>query len=219
MTATAERRESAITTGPNGLLRRKFVNPTPNWVGANVFSPKNDGSTTAVPVEPGGAVWLSPEEERMTAEAPRQAEDNPFVKVWEEPVEFDQYGNVLRTETRHGMLVLSDDEARPIASDRYTPAADELRRRLEEDVAAERRARGETLAEPSEEEVTADVDEDGEQTAGPGQDPHHRQEPTPATRDPHEITGAPDAAARERGPVPVTDRPRGADAIGLPPRS
>lgn len=100
--------------------QRKFVNPTPGYVGANIFGP--DGKPTSVAVEPGGEVWLTAEEERMTAEAPRSANDNPFVREWEEAVEWDSFNEPTRTVTRHGILALADDPPRPIASDRYVPA-------------------------------------------------------------------------------------------------
>jgi hypothetical protein len=103
--------------------QRKWVNPTPGWVGVNIFAP--DGKPTALPVEPGGAVWLTAEEERMTAEAPRLAEDNPFIKEWECPVDRDTYGEVLSYETRRGMLVLSDEPARPVQSERFIPEREE----------------------------------------------------------------------------------------------
>jgi hypothetical protein len=99
--------------------QRKFINPTPGFVGANVFG--GDGKPTAIAVEPGGEIWLTPEEERMTAEAPRLAMHNPFVMEWEEPIEFDSFGGVTATATRRGTLVLADEPARPIASDRFIP--------------------------------------------------------------------------------------------------
>ncbi len=99
--------------------QRKFVNPTSGFVGANVFGP--DGKPTAIPVEPGGEVWLTPEEERMTAEAPRLAQDNPFIKDWDETVEWDTFGEPVRTVGRKGTLVLADEPPRPIASDRFIP--------------------------------------------------------------------------------------------------
>lgn len=107
----------ATSPGATGE-QRKFVNPTPGWVGANVFAP--DGTPTAIAVEPGGEVWLTEAEERMTAEAPRAAQDNPFVKEWEEPVEWNEFNEVTRTVTRHGTLVLADEPPRPTASSRFT---------------------------------------------------------------------------------------------------
>jgi hypothetical protein len=99
--------------------QRKFVNPTRGYVGANIFGP--DGHPTSIAVEPGGEVWLTPAEERMTAEAPRLAVDNPFIKEWEEPVEWDAFGEPMRHVSRQGILTLADDPPRPLASDRYIP--------------------------------------------------------------------------------------------------
>jgi hypothetical protein len=114
----------AFATSPGATgTQRKFINPTGGFVGANVFGP--DGKPTAVPVEPGGEVWLTEAEERMTAEAPRNGADNPFVKQWDEAVGWDPAtGEPSETITCTGTLVLSDEPPRPVASDRYTPERD-----------------------------------------------------------------------------------------------
>lgn len=100
-------------------LARKFHNPTDGWVGANKYGP--DGKPTAVAVPPHGDVWLTEAEERMTAEAPRTAEDNPFVKKYKHKVGENPDGSEV-FEERTGTLVLSDEEPRPISSTRFTPA-------------------------------------------------------------------------------------------------
>lgn len=100
-------------------LARKFHNPTDGWVGANKYGP--DGKPTAVAVAPHGDVWLTEAEERMTAEAPRMAEDNPFVKKYKHKVGENPDGTEIFDE-RTGTLVLSDEEPRPISSTRFTPA-------------------------------------------------------------------------------------------------
>lgn len=115
---------ASFATSPGAVgEQRKFVNPTPGFVGVNVFGP--DGKPTAIAVEPGGEVWLTEAEERMTAEAPRLAENNPFVKQWEEPVAWNEFGEATRTVIREGILVLADELPRPIASDRFTPPRSE----------------------------------------------------------------------------------------------
>lgn len=109
-----------FTTSPSQTgEQRKFINQTRGYCGVNIFGP--DGKPTAIAVEPGGEVWLTEAEERMTAEAPRHAQDNPFVKEWEEAVEWDSFGEPVRTVTRAGMLALVDEAPRPTASDRFTP--------------------------------------------------------------------------------------------------
>lgn len=112
---------ASFTTSPSIQgEQRKFINPTPGYVGANVFGP--DGKPTAIAVEPGGEVWLTEAEERMTAEAPRAAADNPFIKEWDEPVEWNSEGTeVIRTVRRSGTLVLVDEAPRPVASQRFIP--------------------------------------------------------------------------------------------------
>lgn len=180
------------------LEKRKFINPTPGYVGAVVID--EDGKRQGIPVEPGGAVWLSELEMRLTAEAPRLASDNPFVKEWEEAVEFNSDNQPIRFEKRTGVLVASTEPPRPIAGERFVPGMETAE------------------PEPEPEEVTGD---DGvAQPTGPA------PQGTPA---PGEIIGTPDApaandaelaarAARE-APTPVTERPAGSDAIRVPPKA
>lgn len=100
-------------------IKYKFENPTPGWVGAVVLNEKNESH--GIPIEPGGSVWLSRTEQRLTAEAPRQAEHNPFVATWQCPVAWTEDGEPTRFETRTGTLVLSTEAPRPILSDRAMP--------------------------------------------------------------------------------------------------
>lgn len=163
--------------------QRKFINPTPGFVGANVFGA--DGKPTAVAVEPGGEIWLTEQEERMTAEAPRNADDNPFIKEWEEAVEFDkQTGEPTRVIKRQGMLVLAQEPARPIASARFIPE-----RGSPEDLRATREAM-EGLAQPSAAE--SEPEPEPEITGAP---PIPQQPPVEGQPSPDEVVGTPDAVA------------------------
>jgi hypothetical protein len=103
----------------DGEQQRKFINPTPFHVGANIFGP--DGKPDAIPIEPGGSVWLTATEERMTAEAPRLPHDNPFVKEWTEVLEVNSDGEPIRQVVRQGVLVLDLAEARPAGPQRFVP--------------------------------------------------------------------------------------------------
>jgi hypothetical protein len=196
---------------------RKFINPTPGWVGCTIIN--EEGKRQGWPVEPGGFVWLSEAEERLTAEATRLAEDNPFVKTWEEVVGHDAAGDPI-TETRHGTLVLADAEARPIASTRYTPSQ------------AARDA--ETGADPSESPAAPETPREDGQEAQEGEQ-HGADVPTPTGPPPEgkpapgEVVATPEAVAANDAelkaraereaeePTPVTDRPAGTEAIGVPP--
>lgn len=154
--------------------QRKFVNPTRGFVGANVFGP--DGKPTSMAVEPGGEVWLTPEEERMTAEAPRLAQDNPFIKEWEDVVEFDNFGEPVNTVVRQGMLVLSDEAPRPVASDRFVPE----------------RAAEEPAPEPEEQKAAEQPEHEETVTGAP---PLPEQPPVEGQPSPDEIVGSPEAVA------------------------
>jgi hypothetical protein len=174
-----------FTTAPQASgEQRKFVNPTPGFVGANVFG--GDGKPTAIAVEPGGEVWLTPAEERMTAEAPRLAENNPFVAEWQEPVEWDPTtGEGIRFVPRQGMLVLTEDPPRPLASSRYIPergSADDLRRTREA---------MQGLAEPA---PARDPEPEPETITGA---PPLAPQPSPQGQpSPDEVVGTPEAPAR-----------------------
>lgn len=60
------------------IEKTQFINNTGGWLGVVVIDPK--GADRGVNVEPGGTVWLSEAEQRLTANAPRRPEDNPFIK-------------------------------------------------------------------------------------------------------------------------------------------
>lgn len=171
--------------------QRKFTNPTLGFVGANVFGP--DGKPTAIAVEPGGEVWLTPEEERMTAEAPRLAQDNPFVKLWEEIVDYDGNGEPSRTIQREGTLVLSDEAPRPVASDRFIPA----REGTLDDLRATREAM-EGLASPAPEpsmQKAANSEPEPEPPEVVGSPDIPEQPPVEGQPSPDEIVGTPEAKA------------------------
>jgi hypothetical protein len=196
--------------------KRKFINPTPGWVGCTVLN--EEGKREGFPVEPGGFVWLSEEEERLTAEATRRPEDNPFVREWDLVVGHDAAGDEI-TEKRQGMLVLSDEPARPIASSRFTPsqAAREVASAAEQPPApAEPQKPREDGQEAQEgEEVGADV------PTPTGPPPEGQPAPDEVVATP-EAVAANDAELKARAereaeePTPVTERPAGAEAIAVP---
>lgn len=194
--------------------KRKFINPTPGWVGCTIIN--EEGKREGFPVEPnGGFVWLSEQEERLTAEATRLPQDNPFVKTWERVVGHDAAGDPI-TETEHGTLVLADDSARPTASSRFTPSQ----------AARDAQAAAEEPVPPPRPREDGQEAEEGEQH---GADVPEPTGPPPEGKPaPGEIVATPEAiaandaelkaraeAAREQ-PTPVTERPAGTEAIGTP---
>jgi hypothetical protein len=166
-------------------VRRKFTNPTTVYVGAVIYD--EDGKRKGVPVAPGEAIWLSEREERATAEAPMNPADNPFVAEWEEPITRTEGGEVLESVKRQGMLVLSDEPARPIASE---PVEEIVGSPGVPPTPTEPPVEG----QPSENEIVATPE------AVPAND-----EALAARR------------AAEDGPTPVTERPAGTEAISTPP--
>src|SRR5205085_1052667 len=178
-----------------------------------------DGKREGFPVEPGGFVWLSELEERLTAESTRLPEDNPFIKEWDYVTGHDAAGDPI-TEKRKGMLVLSDEPARPLASSRFTPsqAAREAATAEEQPPAP---------AEPQEPREDGQEAQEGEQT-GDENVPTPTGPPPEGKPAPDEVVATPDAVAandaelkaraerQAEQPTPVTERPAGTDANRLP---
>lgn len=60
------------------IEKQAFRNDSPGWIGVTVIGP--EGRPKGKGVEPGAIEWLSEQEQILTANAPRRAEDNPFVE-------------------------------------------------------------------------------------------------------------------------------------------
>lgn len=60
------------------IEKTQFQNNFGGWLGVVVIDPK--GQDVGVSVAPDGKVWLSENEQRLTANAPRDAKDNPFIE-------------------------------------------------------------------------------------------------------------------------------------------
>lgn len=90
--------------------KTQFRNESGGWVGVIVIGPRGDDN--GIPVEPGATVWLSEEEQILTANAPRDPEDNPFTPSVV-LVTNAETGEIEEVEVTHLVAV---DEAR------YVPA-------------------------------------------------------------------------------------------------
>lgn len=88
--------------------KTQFQNNTGSYVGVTILTGKGDAK--GISVEPHGKVWLTRDEQALTAQAPRRAEDNPF-----DPRSGERFG--LTT----GILTVCQ-ESRVIGSERYVPA-------------------------------------------------------------------------------------------------
>jgi hypothetical protein len=62
---------------PSITSKDEFINTTDGWLGAVQLN--HLGQALGVSVEPGGSVFLTEEEQMLTANAPRDDADNPFV--------------------------------------------------------------------------------------------------------------------------------------------
>lgn len=157
----------------DGVSKRKFENPTQGYVGATILD--DDNKPKGMPVEPGGSIWLSQAEERLTAEAPRLAENNPFTKPWKRVTEVGTSGEPIAWEDCVGVLVLSEEPARTILSDRFIPSAQETPA---------------AVVEP-EVEPERTGEQDIEETTGAP--PLERQPPVEGKPSPDETVATPDA--------------------------
>jgi hypothetical protein len=108
--------------------KQQFENQSGGWVGAVVIGPKGDEQGVAV--EPGQTVWLSEAEQILTANAPRLAEDNPFLEKVTKVIDPESGEWVERRVTP---LV-------PVQRDRFVPAND---RPIPSDLATRAQEQGE----------------------------------------------------------------------------
>jgi hypothetical protein len=96
--------------------RFQFVNNTDGHVGAIQYKP--NGDEQAIAVEPHGTVWLSVAEQELTAKAPRDAKDNPFMPQ-QVPVIDPNTNEQVGTRTITPLTL--NDEERPIPSNNARP--------------------------------------------------------------------------------------------------
>lgn len=135
-----------------GTLTSKdeFRNTTDGWIGAVVLG--THGEHQGIAVEPHGVVWLSEEEQILTANAPRSDEDNPFLPraferrdpntqdVVEEgirpPLELVRRGVEIKNRRPFGAQALEEEVATPVEpDDDEEQAAEEGSQAPEEEVA------------------------------------------------------------------------------------
>lgn len=108
----------AGTTAQAQVDKKAYRNQTAGWLG--VVKLDHLGAQQGHPVEPHGSVYLSDEEAILTARAPREAKDNPFV---EQSFMFeDQQGQ--RVEKMLAPLVLITDDKDVPTDDRFTPVGE-----------------------------------------------------------------------------------------------
>lgn len=99
------------------IEKEQFRNMSGGFIGAVVIGPKGDEK--GIPVEPDGTVWLSEEEQILTANAPRLPKDNPFLP-WTRVVLNDETG---QWEDREFTPLVKIQEHRPVpANFRPIPA-------------------------------------------------------------------------------------------------
>lgn len=132
-------------TGP---VKSKFQNTSPGVAGAVILNHK--GEPTGIPVAPKAEVWLSIEEQALTANAPRNAHDNPFLD--------GTFTLIAKGEDLVHERPIGDDQApSPVAEPDPDPADDadpeeiDIREESLEPAADQPPETPETPAEPEEE--------------------------------------------------------------------
>jgi hypothetical protein len=167
---------------PSLLDKQQFHNQSGGYLGVVVLSPK--GEEVGVSVPPDGFVYLSEAEQRLTAAAPRNPKDNPFI---EQEFETVDRASGERKMIRFTPLVASADE-------RFVPGVE---RPIPSDLAE---SRGAALAAHA--ATTGDtVVVEGEETA-PAPDPA-----APAPASPRARAAARAAAEAAQPPAPAPEPP------------
>lgn len=101
------------------VTKQQFKNNLNGYIGVVVIGPKGDDR--GIPVEPGGTVWLTEAEQTLTANAPRDAADNPFVpQIW--PV-FNTDTGQMEDQTITPLTAVDEGRFVP-ASMRYVPGVE-----------------------------------------------------------------------------------------------
>ena len=100
--------------------KKLYKNQTGGWLGVVVID--FSGKDVGVSIEPHGTVWLSDAEAILTARAPKDPKDNPFVE--QEFVGIDSNGT--RKVFSMAPLALASNDSRYVPSnDRYVPIFDQ----------------------------------------------------------------------------------------------
>lgn len=94
------------------IQKQQFRNESGGWIGVVVINAK--GEDRGISVEAGSTVWLSEQEQILTANAPRRAEDNPFL------AQTFQRVNPQTSEIEDYQVT----PLVPISENRYVPAGD-----------------------------------------------------------------------------------------------
>lgn len=108
---------SATAEATAQVEKQCYKNQTAGWLG--VVKLDHLGGQVGHSIEPYGTAWLTKEEAILTARAPAQAKDNPFI---EQIFQFeDEQGQRVEQPMRPLVLVDGDDGE----ADRYVPGQDE----------------------------------------------------------------------------------------------
>jgi hypothetical protein len=184
------------------IQKQQFRNQSGGYIGVVVIGP--DGHERGAAVEPDGTVWLTEQEQILTANAPRLPEDNPFIEQMLVRRDPDTDAEVEVPITP--LIPISEQRfvpanVRPIASDLVTPGA----------AAAALANQTATAEEPivysadgAVEERLAEVDEEGEDAKPRGEfdaDVQHTFTPQGTVPPVPPRAAAAAAAAQEEEPV------------------
>lgn len=163
------------------MEKAEFRNDSPGVCGATIVQP--GGKIQGVAVKPGETIWLTEEDQIETANAPRKAEDNPFINgtlnLVTEPKDIANRRPIGHTE-RPQAPVSEEDQAAADAKRQENEAASAEHARKEQEEAARREEQAQEAKD-----------------TGPKPLPHQGQ------RDPAEETGV---VVEPNGPAPEGER-------------
>lgn len=186
------------------IEKQQFKNQSGGHLGVTVITARGDDK--GISVEPDGTVWLSEAEQRLTANAPRRPEDNPFIEQ-----------TLTRRSNETGEL--EDYKVTPlvaVSEDRFVPAE---ARPIPGDIPASRSAAAAQLAATAEEPTVPTVVDQGAigrdaEVASLGEDVQPGQVPPPPARAAAAVAAA-DALSEVPPTPPETGAPDDVDLSGL----
>lgn len=99
------------------VAKKEYRNNTSGWVG--VVTLDHNGAEQGVNIDPNGTIWLSDAEAILTARAPRNPADNPFLE--RDFVMVDTATGMRKNVPMRPVTLVSDRTKDMYASDRYVP--------------------------------------------------------------------------------------------------
>jgi hypothetical protein len=129
------------------MEKAEFKNTSPGVCGVTILEP--GGKPKGIAVKSGDTIWLTEEEQILTANAPRKAEDNPFVNgtltLATEPKDIANRRPIGHTERQQPEMSVEDQAA----ADKARAEQDQAKAEHERKEAEQAKAREEAAQDPA----------------------------------------------------------------------